>query len=143
MCVFCIKKFLFFYKKKFVFFIDGPSGAPYVFLFVVGCGKSAIASTLALTGLTVDGLPWPTIWPKYVTWPQPNSLLTKFIANLASLNRFVKTFVKFPDALPTINDHVINNITFATVDLGNYPVDKALEGGRGIPHSKWHHIVLI
>jgi hypothetical protein len=65
------------------------------------------------------------------------------MANLASLNRFVKTFVKFADALPTINDHVINNITFATVDLGNYPVDKALEGGRGIPHSKWHHFVLI
>jgi hypothetical protein len=43
------------------------------------------------------------------------------MVNLASLNRFVKTFVKFPDALPTINDHVIN-ITFATVDLGNYPV---------------------
>jgi hypothetical protein len=42
----------------------------------------------------------------------------------------------------TINDHVIN-ITFATVDLGNYPVDKALEGGRGIPHSEWHHFVLI
>jgi hypothetical protein len=64
------------------------------------------------------------------------------MVNLASLNRFVKTFVKFPDALPTINDHVIN-LTFATVDLGNYPVDKALECGRGIPHSKWHHFVLI